>query len=69
MTTVASETASGPAPRADVGFDPLDRLAARVEADADVLTTVAKVQRVGASLAAVADHRHRLAQVGGQSLS
>src|SRR5438445_450809 len=47
-----------------VRFDPLDRLAARVEADADVLTAVAKVQRVSASLAAVADHRHRLAKVG-----
>src|SRR5258708_7324879 len=45
-----------------VGLHALDRLAARVQTDAHVLSAVAQVQRVGAALAAVADHRNRLTQ-------
>src|SRR5437879_4835440 len=45
-----------------VGLHALDRLASGVQTDAHVLAAVVQVQRVRATLAAVADHRHRLAQ-------
>src|SRR5260370_33104506 len=46
-----------------IRLDALDRLAARVQADADVLAAVVQVQRVRAALAAVTDHRNGLAEV------
>src|SRR5207253_10436679 len=45
-----------------VGLHALDRLAAWIEPDADVLAAVVQVQRVRAALRAVTDHRHRLAE-------
>src|SRR5579864_7562247 len=45
-------------------LDALDRLAARIQPDANVLPAVAQVEGVGAALAAVADDRHRLVEPG-----
>src|SRR5260370_37102371 len=46
-----------------IRLDALDRLAARLRPDAEVLAAVVQVQRVRAALAAVTDHRNGLAEV------